>query len=72
MLSAAPGGRALRMQDPSSRRRNVYALRAAAREPADEGDGRPEASGRLSCHDVDGRLAVAVPQSQGLHRQLCR
>jgi hypothetical protein len=41
------------MQDPSGRRGEVNALRAATGEAIEEGACLAETGGRLTCHDVD-------------------
>ncbi len=58
------------MQNPTRRRREVDALRAASWEPAEERTNRSEAGGRLASHDVKCGLAVANSRRERILRLL--
>ncbi len=58
------------MQNPTSRRREVDALRAASCEPSEERTSRSEAGGRLAIHDVEYGLAVANSRRERILRLL--
>ena len=59
------------VQNPTSRRREVDALRAASCEPAEERTSRSVAGGRLASHDVKCGLAVANSRRERILRLLC-
>ena len=54
------------VQNPTSRRREVEALRAASCEPAEERTSRSVAGGRLASHDVKwlAKCGLAVANSR--------
>ena len=61
----------LSVQNPTSRRREVDALRAASCEPAEERTSRSVAGGRLASHDVKCGLAVANSRRERILRLQC-